>query len=54
MGKGQARKKVLRWLVTLVTSSRRAALCVGETELEKPSPELLEDSCCLEGVEGPS
>lgn len=54
MGKGQGRKKVLRWLVTLVTSSRRAALCVGETELEKPSPEMLEDSCCLEGVEGPS
>lgn len=25
-----------------------------EAELEKPSPELLEDSCCLEGVEGPS
>lgn len=54
MGKGQGRKKVLRWPVILVTSSRRTAFCAGEAELEKPSPELLEDSCSLERIEGPS
>lgn len=26
---------------------------MGQAELEKPSLELLESTCCLEGVEGP-